>query len=75
MKEETKKFDEIVSRLLERIESLEERLALRNAVCEQETTLKNQCFSFLVHKKLYQEWSDWRNTEMAKDSVRFLLSK
>ena len=53
MKEETKKFDEIVSRLLEKIESLEERLALRNARLPGDR--RDQ--SVLYNQKAYRRWN------------------
>ena len=64
---------------IEKLQKENERLRreneIRKAVCVQETNLKNQCFSYLVHKKLYQDWDEWRKTEEAKRSIRFLLSK
>ena len=64
-----------IEKLQKENERLREEIEIRKAVCVQETNLKNQCFSFLVHKKLYDEWEKWRATEEAKRSIRFLLSK
>lgn len=64
-----------IEKLKNENERLRTEIELRNSVCEQETELKCQCFSFLVHKKLYKEWNEWRKTEEAKRSIRFLLSK
>ena len=64
-----------IEKLKNENERLRTEIKLRNSVCEQETELKCQCFSFLVHKKLYDEWDEWRKTEEAKRSIRFLLSK
>lgn len=64
-----------IEKLQKENERLRTEIELRNSVCEQETKLKCQCFSFLVHKKLYDEWNDWCKTEEAKRSIRFLLSK
>lgn len=64
-----------IEKLQQEIDMLQRKLKLCESVSKQETRLKCQCFSFLVHKKLYDEWEKWRATEEAKRSIRFLLSK
>lgn len=62
-------------KLKQRIERLEREIKLSKVISQQETELKCQCFSFLVHKNLYDEWRQWCKSEEAKRTLKFLLSK
>ena len=62
-------------KLRQHCERLEREIKTCKAISRQETELKCQCFSFLVHKNLYDEWAEWRKSEEAKRTLKFLLSK
>ena len=61
-----------MAKLEKKIESLERQIKIVQSISKYETELKCSCFSFLVKKKLYDEWESFRKESEHLNFIRSL---
>lgn len=65
---------ELIRKLYQKVESLENKLTIATNLAKQESKLKNYCFLYLAKTKQYDEWARFKLTEQAKESINFIKS-
>ena len=61
-----------MAKLEKKVESLERQIKIVQSISKYETELKCSCFSFLVKKKLYDEWESFRKESEHLNFIRSL---